>query len=221
MNTAIDPTLQRRLDEMVEQLNNRYGDRFGRDHIQEVFDDSVARLATTAKVTEYLPAIAYKFASERLGSMSRTQAPRPGRECDVVFVSLSGGGRGQIAAALTTLLSDGQVTVHSAGTAVEGTIDPAVRTVLSERGIDASEAFARPVTDEVLEGADVIVTMGHSVGVIEIPTGVRHEDWRVGDPIGASVDEARRVRDDIERRVRTLLQHLDSPSPDDGPDVSS
>jgi protein-tyrosine-phosphatase len=70
------------------------------------------------------------------------------------------------------------------------------------------EEFARPVTDEVLRGADVIVTVGHGVGVIDIPEGVRHEDWRIGDPIGAPIDEIRRVRSDIEYRVRALLSGL-------------
>jgi arsenate reductase (thioredoxin) len=60
----------------------------------------------------------------------------------------------------------------------------------------------------VLRAADVIVTMGHSVGVIEIPGGVRHEDWRIGDPIGAPENEIRRVRADIEYRVKALLTEL-------------
>jgi arsenate reductase len=54
----------------------------------------------------------------------------------------------------------------------------------------------------------VIVTMAHSVGLVDIPDGVRHEDWRIGDPIGAPMDEIRRVRSDIEYRVRTLLVEL-------------
>ena len=94
------------------------------------------------------------------------------------------------------------------GTAVRAQIDPTVRTVIEELGLDPDEEFARPVTDEVLRGADVIVTMGHSVGAIDLPDGVRHEDWRVGDPIGAPLTEIRRVRDDIEYRVRALLGEL-------------
>src|SRR5262249_31295460 len=163
MATSIDPTLQRRLEDMAEQLVSRYGDRVGRQRIQEIFDDSIEQLSRSARVTEYVPALAYKFAGERLAAITRTQEPGTTGTCDVVFVSLSGGGRGQIAAALTSTLSAGQVAVHSAGTAAEGEIDPGVRTVLEERGIDSSEAFVRPVTDEILSGANVIVTMGHSV----------------------------------------------------------
>jgi protein-tyrosine-phosphatase len=88
-------------------------------------------------------------------------------------------------------------------------LDPSVRTVIAEAGLDPDDAFARPVTEEILHRADVIVTMGHSVARFELPEGVRHDDWRVGDPVGASIDETRRVRDDIERRVRALLADLD------------
>jgi arsenate reductase (thioredoxin) len=55
------------------------------------------------------------------------------------------------------------------------------------------------------------VTMGRSVGAVEIPEGVRHVDWRVGDPVGADIEEARRVREDIARRVRALLEELGAP----------
>jgi protein-tyrosine-phosphatase len=127
---------------------------------------------------------------------------------DVVFVGLGGGGRGQIAAALTTLLSANNVEVHSAGTAVHGEIDPAVSAVITELGIDVADAFARPIAPEVLQAADVVVTMGHCIGEFDIPAGVGHEDRRVGDPVGAPIEEVRRVRDDIERRVRELLSRL-------------
>ena len=86
--------------------------------------------------------------------------------------------------------------------------------MIAELDVDPDEAFARPVTDEVLRAADVVVTMGHSVGVIDIPQDVRHEDWRVGDPIGAPIGEIRRVRADIEHRVRALLSELGVPTTD-------
>ena len=61
--------------------------------------------------------------------------------------------------------------------------------------------------------ADVIVTMGHSVGLVEIPPDKRHLDWRVGDPTGAPLDEVRRVRDEIDTRVQALLADLEESPP--------
>ena len=169
MASSVDPTLQRRLEDMSEQLCSRYGDRIGRQRIQAIFDDSLEQLSQSARVTEYVPALAYKFAGERLAAIARAQTPDVTDTINVVFVSLSGGGRGQLAAALTSALSAGRDAVHSAGTAADGEIDPGVQAVLEERGIDSSEEFVRPVTDEILGGASVIVTMGHSVGVIDLP----------------------------------------------------
>jgi arsenate reductase (thioredoxin) len=85
---------------------------------------------------------------------------------------------------------------------------------MQELSVNLSDAYAKPLSTEVLEGADVIVTIGRSVGSVEIPATTRHVDWRVGDPTGASVEEARRVRDDIDRRVQELLADLDLPPAD-------
>jgi protein-tyrosine-phosphatase len=208
MSTTPDQGSRHQLDRMLDDLCAEFEGRFDRRRIQAVIEDSADRIASSAKVHDFLPLMAFRFARERLHAIARAQGEDAEGKWDVVFVSLSGGGRGQIAATLTTLLSDHKVAVHSAGTAVQGQIDPGVRSVIAELGVNPEEAFARPVTDEVLHGADVIVTMGHSVGLIEIPDGVRHEDWRVGDPIGAPVEEIRRVRADIEHRVRGLLAEL-------------
>jgi arsenate reductase (thioredoxin) len=205
---GFDPVVQRRIDSLANDLVGEFEGEFPAEAVISLMADSAARLAASAAVPDFLPLLSYRLTRERLRATGRTERLDGDEGRDVVFVSLSGGGRGQIAAALTTLLSDGRVTVHSAGTAVHGQIDPAVSTVIGELGIDVSEAFARPVTPEVLGATDIVVTMGHSVGVLEIPAGVAHEDWRVGDPVGAHIDEVRRVRDDIDRRVRALLDRL-------------
>jgi protein-tyrosine-phosphatase len=213
MSLSLDWATQHRIEQSVDHLCSEFDGRFARARIENVMNDSVARLAETATATDFLPLLAQRFTRERLRAISRARGDETSGIRDVVFVSLSGGGRGQIAAALTAKLSERRVSVHSAGTAVHATIDPQVRTVIEELGLDPSEAFARPVTDEVLGAADVIVTMGHSVGHIAIPQGVRHEDWRIGDPIGAPIHEVRRVRADIEYRVRALLTDLGVPDP--------
>jgi protein-tyrosine-phosphatase len=203
-----NPNIEHQIDWMVDELCSEYSAQFSRSLIEEVVSDSVERVGDTAKVFEFVPLLAYRFARERLNAIRRAGGDDADGTWDVVFVSLSGGGRGQIAAALTRLLSERRVSVHSAGTAARAQIDLNVRNAIAELGIDPDAEFARPVTDEVLRGADVVVTMGHSVGIIEIPQDVRHEDWRIGDPIGASIHEVRRVRDDIEYRVRALLNDL-------------
>jgi len=201
-----------KIERTVDHLHSEFETRFSREQVSEVVHDSANRLAANSTVADNIPLLAYRFARERLQAITRRQGAGTAGGCDVVLVSLSGGGRGQLAAALTASLSDHRVSVHSAGTAVYAEIDPGVRIVLVEIGIDADEPFARPVTEEIIEGANVIVTMGHSVRTIKIPDGVRHEDWRIGDPIGAPIDEIRRVRADIEYRVRALLDSLNVPA---------
>jgi arsenate reductase (thioredoxin) len=212
VKVVMDPATKQKIAHMVDELCTEYAGQFDRNEIDDLMDDSVSRLTRSASVFEFLPLIAYRLTRERLNGIKRASREGATGTWDVVFVSLSGGGRGQIAAALTARLSDRRVSVHSAGTAILGQIDPGVRTVIAELGIDPENAFARPVTEEVLRGADVIVTMGHSVGVVDTPPHVRHEDWRVGDPVGAPVAEIRRVRSDIEYRVRALLADLGVPT---------
>jgi protein-tyrosine-phosphatase len=208
MRLSLDSGTMHQIERMVGDLCSEFADEFDRPQIERVMNDSVERVAATAKVFDFLPLMSYRFARERLQAIRRAHGEDASGTWDVVYVSLSGGGRGQIAAALTRVLADERVSVHSAGTAVRGPVDASVRTAIEELGLDPDQEFARPVTDEVLRGADVIVTMGHSVGVVEIPEGVRYEDWRVGDPIGAPIAEVRRVRADVERRVRALLTEL-------------
>ena len=206
--------VEHRVEGFVDSLAREFQGRFDRDEIATLMNDSLVRLDSGATVGEFVPLMAYRFTRERLVALARADrhagSGEPG-SLDVVYVSLSGGGRGQIAAALTAKLSGDRVSVHSAGTAVRAEIDPAVRAAIGEIGVDPDTEFARPVTGEVLGAADVIVTMGHSVGVFDLPTGVRHLDWRVGDPIGAPLEEVRRVRADIEARVRGLLDELGVP----------
>jgi arsenate reductase len=208
MDVSLDPATQHQIERMVDDLCSEFTGDLSRLQIEAVMADSVERITGSARIDDFIPLMAYRFTCERLKAARRVRGEDVEGAWDVVFVSLSGGGRGQIAAALTAKLSEKRVSVHSAGTATRAEIDPQVRTAIAELDLDPDEQSARPVTDEVLRGADVIVTMGHSVGQIEIPPGVRHEDWRIGDPIGAPIQEIRRVRNDIEYRVRALLTDL-------------
>src|SRR5262249_18010943 len=152
--------------------------------------------------------LAERFARERLRARAQAEGLIAKPVPEVVFVSLTGGGRAEMGAALLAARAGNAVSVHSAGSQAISEIDPNVRSVMAGSGIDLATAFTKPLTPEVLAGADVIVTMGRSVGHVEIPAAAKHVDWRIGDPAGAPLEEVRRVREDIERRIDSLAPAL-------------
>jgi arsenate reductase (thioredoxin) len=128
---------------------------------------------------------------------------------EVLFVCVHNAGRSQMAAALLHLRAGGRVHVRSAGSDPAERINPAVVEAMSEIGIDMSHEFPKPLTDEVVRAADVVITMGCG-DACPIYPGKRYEDWELSDPAGRSVQEVRPIRDAIDRRVRDLLDELSS-----------
>jgi arsenate reductase (thioredoxin) len=204
----LSPVARQHVERAVDALVDEFGDQCSRETIERLMDDSVRQLVRRAEVDDFLPTLAHRFTRERLRAMGRAQGQSASP--DVLFVGLGDTGRGQMAAALVTLRSEGRVVAHSAGSTAGSAVDPAVSEVMAELGVDLTEAYAKPLSEEVLAAADVVVTMGRSVGAVDIPEGTRHDDWRVGDPTGAPVDEVRRVRDEIDQRVQRLLGELQS-----------
>jgi arsenate reductase len=200
----LSPTARLHVEKAVDGLVDEFGDRHSRATIEQLMDDSLRQLVCGAQVEDFLPALAHRFTRERLRALDRSQGPDRSLP-DVVFIGLGDTGRGQMAAALLTSRSEGRVVAHSAGSNVGADVDPAVIEVMEEIGVDLAEAYAKPLVPEVIAAADVVVTMGRSVGAVTIPKGTRHVDWRVGDPTGAPVDEVRRVREEIDSRVQALL----------------
>ena len=126
---------------------------------------------------------------------------------EVLFVCVHNAGRSQMAAGLVKLRSDGRVHVRSAGSDPGDEIDPAVVEAMADLGVDLSEEFPKPLTDEVVRAADVVVTMGCG-DACPIYPGKRYQDWAVDDPAGQDVATVRRIRDEIDRRVQTLVAEL-------------
>ena len=116
-------------------------------------------------------------------------------------------GRSQMAAGLLQHLAGDRVTVRSAGSAPAGEINPAAVEVMAELGIDMSQGFPRPLTDGLVQGADVVITMGCGDACPFSP-GRRYEDWELDDPAGKGIEEVRRIRDDIAARVRALVASI-------------
>jgi len=113
-----------------------------------------------------------------------------------------------MAAGLVTLRSEGRIRVRSAGSSPADRINPLAAQAMAELGVDLADAFPKPLTDEAVRAADVVVTMGCGDACPIFP-GKRYEDWQVADPAEASsLAEVRAIRDDIDGRVRRLIEEL-------------
>jgi arsenate reductase (thioredoxin) len=126
---------------------------------------------------------------------------------EVLFVCVHNAGRSQMAAALLDHHAGGRVIVRSAGSAPADTINPAVRQVMAEIGIDLSHEQPKLLTTDAVQASDVVITMGCGDACPVFP-GKRYLDWQVPDPAGKSADEVRPIRDEIDARVRALLARL-------------
>ena len=126
---------------------------------------------------------------------------------EVLFVCVHNAGRSQMAAALLALRSDGRVEVRSAGSSPADEINPVAVQAMAELGVDLGGAFPKPLTDDAVRAADVVITMGCGDACPVFP-GKRYEDWAVDDPAGQDIETVRRIRDEIDRRVRALVAEL-------------
>jgi protein-tyrosine-phosphatase len=126
---------------------------------------------------------------------------------EVLFVCVHNAGRSQMAAGLLKLRSEGRIQVRSAGSAPAEEINPNAVVALEELGVDLGEAFPKPLTDEVVRAADVVVTMGCG-DACPIYPGKRYEDWELDDPAGQDLETVRRIRDELDRRVQRLIAEL-------------
>jgi len=125
----------------------------------------------------------------------------------VLFVCTQNAGRSQMAAGLLALRSGGRIEVRSAGTAPAAALHPVVVEAMAEVGVDLSEADPTPLTNDAVDTADVVVTMGCGDACPVVP-GRRYEDWPLDDPAGEDLDTVRMIRDEIDAHVRALVGEL-------------
>jgi arsenate reductase (thioredoxin) len=116
-----------------------------------------------------------------------------------------------MAAGLLHQRAGGLVHVRSAGSDPAEVINPNVVTAMRELGIDLSQEFPKPLTDEVVRAADAVITMGCG-DACPIYPGKLYEDWEVSDPAGKSLEEVREIRAEIDRRVTQLLKQVTEPA---------
>ena len=126
---------------------------------------------------------------------------------EVLFVCVHNAGRSQRAAALLEHHAKGRVTVRSAGSTPAEEINPAVVEAMEELDLDLSKAYPKPLTDEFVRAPDVVITMGCG-DVCPIYPGKRYEDWELEDPAGKSLEQVRPIRDELDARIRRLLEEI-------------
>lgn len=126
----------------------------------------------------------------------------------VLFLCVHNAGRSQMAAGWLDHLAQGRVRVRSAGSEPADRVNPRAIQAMTEVGIDIGRQLPKAWTDETLQAADVVVTMGCGDACPILP-GRRYEDWEVPDPSEADLQTVRAIRDEIEARVRRLLEELE------------
>ncbi len=151
--------------------------------------------------------LAERFTRERLQAIAQLEGKLVTTVPEVLFVCVHNAGRSQMAAALLDRRAGGRVHVRSAGSEPSDQLNPAVVEAMAELGLDISKEFPKPLTDEVVRAADVVITMGCGDACPLYP-GKRYLDWDLEDPAGKSLATVRRIRDDIDDRVRELIREL-------------
>jgi protein-tyrosine-phosphatase len=158
-------------------------------------------------VPNFLPLLAERFARQRLRALAKVEGKALTGTPVVLFLCTHNAGRSQMALGFFTQLAGDTPLAWSGGSEPASTINPAAIQAMAERGIDISEEYPKPWTDEIVRAADVVITMGCGDACPVFP-GRRYEEWVLPDPAGLTIDDVRPIRDEIERRVRILLSEI-------------
>jgi protein-tyrosine-phosphatase len=194
-------------DRLVDELAYTYDGVFSRESVAQAISDARAALEPTATVPDFLPILVSRFAREQLTAAAQADGRLAKPVPELLFVCVQNAGRSQMAAALAQHLSAGKVHVRSAGSAPADQINPLAVQVLAERGMNLTEAYPKPLTNDVVHAADVIVTMGCG-DACPIYPGRRYLDWDVADPKDQPIERVRDIRDDLQARITALLRDL-------------
>jgi protein-tyrosine-phosphatase len=198
------------LELAAARLHSEFADTFDARTIERFLYTSYDQLAVRATVQEFLALLAERFARQRIRALAKVEGKSTEGKPVVLFLCNHNAGRSQMAMGFFTHLTGGAAVAWSGGSEPKGEINPAAITAMAERGIDLASEYPKPWTDEILQAADVVITMGCGDAPPTLP-GRRYEDWALDDPNGKEVAAVRPIRDEIERRVRRLLAELAIP----------
>lgn len=195
------------LERVIRELTDRFDGIFAAETVRRFVTDSHTSLVATSTVSAHLPVLTARFATDRLTALGQAQGLITTGVPEVLFVCVHNAGRSQMAAALLAHRSAGNVAVRSAGSVPAAELDPEVLEAMAEIGVPLHDAYPKPLTDEVVRAADVVITMGCGDACPVYP-GKRYEDWHLADPAGRALEQVRQIRDDIDHRITRLVSEL-------------
>ena len=206
MSQMLDPVTQHHVRQAADSLADEFAGVFSKETIERYIAESLDLLGPS-RINVFVPVLAHRFARERLKALAQAEGMLTKQMPELLFVCVQNAGRSQMAAGLVKLRSEGRIQVRSAGSSPADEINPAVVEAMDELGVDLGEEFPKPLTDEVVRAADVVITMGCG-DACPIYPGKRYEDWVLDDPAGQDLDTVRRIRDELDQRVGTLVREL-------------
>ena len=192
------------------RLSRDFDGSFGVEAIERFLHTSYDQFAGRATVVNFLPLLAERFARQRLQALAKVEGLSHDGKPTVLFLCTHNAGRSQMAMGFFEHYAGDAGVAWSGGSEPGDEVNPSAIAAMAERGIDISGEYPKPWTDEVVRAADVVITMGCGDACPVFP-GKRYEEWVLDDPHGLQVEAVRPVRDEIERRVLTLLDQLHVP----------
>jgi arsenate reductase (thioredoxin) len=211
--TVAELPLEQRLQlrQAAERLQRRFDGQLNTETIERFLNDSFEQIAAGARLPNWLPLLAERFANDRLRALVRLEAGAEVTTPAVLFLCVHNAGRSQMAAGWLRHLAGDRVDVFSGGSEPAESLNRGAVAAMAEVGIDIAEELPQPWADEIVRAADVVVTMGCGDACPLYP-GKRYLDWELDDPSGRPVEEIRPIRDEIGRRVRALMDDLGVPA---------
>lgn len=188
-------------------LAKKFEGRLPAPTVDRFVRESFALMDRKAVVKVHLVALTRRFAWDRLTALDKIEHDVHTGVPEVLFVCVHNAGRSQLAAALLAHHGGDRVVVRSAGSAPEAEINPMVEEALHEIDVALTDAYPKPLTDEIVRASDVVITMGCGDACPVYP-GKRYLDWELDDPAGQGIEGVRPIRDEVDRRVRELLSEL-------------
>ena len=188
-------------------LRHEFEGIFGTETIERFLATSYDQFAANARVVSFLPLMAERFARQRLKALAKVEGNETNGVPTVLFLCVHNAGRSQMALGWFNHLARDRAVAWSGGSEPGKEVNPSAILAMEEVGIDIAQEFPKPWTDEIVQAADVVVTMGCGDACPLFP-GKRYEDWELPDPAALDLDAVRPIRDAIEQRVRGLLDSL-------------